>query len=420
MSRDRDDDRGGRRRYDDDDRGGRSRDDDRGGRGRDRDDDRSERRSRDRDDDRGGRGGSGFRYERRSAEDVRKRSEQGGGDFDRMFRDGVKVYKVKDGANNIRILPPTWKGARHYGLDIHVHYGVGPDRGSYLCLHKMKGEPDPIHEAYAEARRSGDEDYAKDLEAKKRVVVYLIDRDNEKEGVQVWAMPFTVDRDLAKISEDRQTGETLYIDDPENGYDITFDRTGKQDRTKYEGLSIARRSSPLGKDAWLQYAMDNPLPEILQYYSYDHIAKAFGGGSTKARSRDDDRSRDRDDDRGGRDRDREDDRGRDRGGRDRNDEPEVTWDDVHGMTNREMRDLIEQKNLRIDHREAKDDEDLADWICDELGLKKQERRRVADDDGGRRRERDEEPAEGRRRVRGDDDEEESASDRLSRMRRERD
>lgn len=411
----RDDDRSERRRgRDDDDRGSRrDRDDDRGSRSRDRDDDRgsrrgreddrSERRGRDRDDDdRGSRSGRSFTYQQRDAADARKRTEQSGrGDFDRLLKDGVKMWKPNDGDNRIRILPPTWEGAKHYGLDIFVHYGVGPDRGSYLCLQKMLDKPDPIAEEHAEARRDGDDEYAKEIEAKKRVLVYLIDRDNEKEGVQAWAMPWTVDRDIMAVSIDKSSGEVLPIDHPEEGYDVSFEKTGSKDRTKYIGIQIARRSSPLGKKAWLEYAMDNPLPDQLLYFSYEHIAKAFGGGSSKDRGRDD-REDDRDRGRGdSRSRDRDD----DRGGR-RRDEPKLDWDAIHGMTGRELEDLIDEQKLDIDPADAKDDEDLADWICEEMKITKQERRSERDEPEDRVE---------RRRTR-DSDDDDRPSDRLRRMR----
>lgn len=405
-----------RRSYRDDDRGSRrDRDDDRPSR-RGGDDDRGSRRSRDDDrDDRGSRRSGGrFEYRQRDAGDTKRRSEGGAKDFDKFLNPSIKMWKPNDNENRIRILPPTWENARHYGLDIWMHYGVGPDRQSYLCLDKMKGLPDPIEEERAEARRDGDEDYAKEIEHKRRVLVYLIDRDNEKEGVQAWAMPWTLDRDIVKVSIDRTNGEVLPIDHPDEGYDVTFEKKGSKNRTEYLGVSIARRSTPLGKDEWLDFAQDNPLPEQLIYYDYDHIAKVFSGGGKGGSSRHDDRdddrgsSRDRDrersDDRGGRDRDRDEERtsrrDRDddhrggRGGRSQ-DPDEPTWDSVHAMTWDELVDLVELKDLDIKPKEAKDEEDLADWVCEELKLKKEApaRRRVSDD--------------------GDSD------DRLSRMRRDR-
>lgn len=400
-----------RRREDDDERGSRRRerdDDDRGSRRRSSEDDEPRGRSRDRDDDdRGSRrrgdddgGSSGYRYERRDAESVKRRAEQrgSGGDFDRLLKEGVKMWKPNDGDNRIRILPPTWKKPEHFGLDVSVHYGVGADRQSYLCLHKHKGEPDPIHEAYEEARRElndneGDkalEQLVKDLKAKKRVVYYLVDRDHEKEGIQAWAAPKGFDDDLVQVMQDKRTGEVLPIDDPEDGYDIEFTKKGQGIKTEYTGIAVARRSSPLDNPKALKFAVENPLPDQLQFFSYEHIAKVFGGGGKRRRDddRDEDRgSRDRDERDSPRSRDRDDDRGRgrereeERGGRSsRDDEP--TWESVHDLTRSEMIDLIEEKDLDIKPKEAKDDEDLADWICEELKLKKpkkEERKRDSDD-----------------------------------------
>jgi hypothetical protein len=373
------------------------------GRGRDREEPRG--RGRDDGDDRPARGRSDsdhsirYEYHARDAGDTKRRSSQGANDFDKILVDSVKMWKPNDGDNRIRILPPTWEKAKHFGLDIYVHYAVGPDRQTYLCLQKMKNEADPIAEEREIARRDEDETYAKQLEAKRRVLVYIIDRDHEKDGVQAWAMPWTVDRDIVKVSVDKGTGEVLPIDHPEDGYDVEFEKKGAKDRTEYLGVAIARRSSPLGKSDWLNYAIDNPLPEQLNYFDYDHIAKVFnGGGAHKEKSREEPRGRD--DARG----DREESRSRSGGNsrddnhgrasessRGREEEPrgksrsseEPTWDSVHAMTGDELEDLIEQEKLDINPKEAKDDEDLADWICEEMKLKKVEktaRRATSDSD----------------------------------------
>src|SRR6188768_2771816 len=315
----RDDDRRGRDSRDDRDRGGRddrgsSRDSGRGDRDRDRDRDRGGDRDRrdsgggrDRGDDRGGRGrddrddrgsgsSSGYQYRERSVEEVKQRSSMGARDYDKLLKPGIKMWSVGD-TNRARLLPPTWEGAKHYGLDVYVHYGVGPDRESYLCPLQHGDKPCPICEERDLARRENDpdEDYVKELEPKRRVLAYVVDRDNEKEGVQAWMMPWTVDKDITKVSVDRDSGEVLPIDHPKKGYDVVFDKTGKGRNTKYEGVSIARRDSELGKSSLLDYAMDHPLPDQLQVFDYDHIAKTFGAKGQQRDSRDSDRRDDKDD-----------------------------------------------------------------------------------------------------------------------------
>jgi len=390
-------DRSTRRSSRDDDMGGEERSSRRGGRD---DDDRSERSS-----SRSG-SGSGFQYQGRTADQMKKRGAMRGKEFDRFVREDIKTWVPKDGVNIVRILPAGWKKPEHYGLDIYVHYGVGADRQSFLDLDKMKGEADPISEEYARAKKEGDEEYAKQLDSKRRCGVFIIDRDAEKEGPQFWAMPWTIDADVNKLSVDKRTGEALNIDDPKDGYDLEFEKTGKGKNTKYEGVAIARRSSDLGDDRWIDYVVDNPIPEILVYYDYEHIAKAFGGGGLhkdddRGSGRDRDSGRGRDDDRsssrGGRNNDddrnssRERDSGRssrepERGSRDRDDdrgssrsrssrdEPVLSWESIHEMSGEELEALIEQEALDINPDKADSDEDLADWICEEMKLKKSESR----------------------------------------------
>lgn len=216
-------------------------------------------------------------FKRRSFEANKKRSEQWGNLRDSYLSDHVSMWKPSDGENCIRILPATWDDAEHFGLDIFVHYNVGPDSSAFLDLKRMKGEPDPITEACEAATAEGDDEYAKELRSVKRVLVYLIDRDKPKEGVQMWAMPWTVDKDIATQSTDSRTRELLYVDDPDEGYDLYITREGTGARTKYT-VKIARNPSPVELD---NTAMDilekHPLTECLIFHTYEHIAQVFSG-----------------------------------------------------------------------------------------------------------------------------------------------
>jgi hypothetical protein len=286
---------------------------------------------------------AGYEYKERTRDAVDKRARMGNSDFDKIVKDGVKSWSPGDGPNTVRILPPTWDSPQHFGVDVQVHYGIGPDRQSYLCVNKMADQvvetadrlqrhsPDlaaalrdsagkcPICAERALALKDGDEEYAKELDARRRVLVYVIDRDAEKEGVQVWAMPQSIDQDLAKVSVHKRTGAVLPIDHPDRGYDVEFDKEGKGKNTKYKGLAIARDESALGNDDWLAVVENDPLPTILEFHDAEYIAKVFGAGG--APRKDDERSerdrpRDRDDRSGrdgrdgSRDRDGRDDRGR--------------------------------------------------------------------------------------------------------------
>ena len=357
--------------------------------GRDRDRSGSEERGRygGRDRDEGTRRGrgddssTGFSYKRRASEDAKKRASESTKEFDSFLRDDIKTFKPTDGYNTIRILPPTWPDPKHYGLDIFVHYGVGPDEQAYLCLKKMKGEDCPICEERDRARRAGESDeYIKDLDFTRRSLFYLIDRNHEKDGVVAWAAPFTkIDQAIVKVSIDRQTGEALPVDDPEAGYDIEFDKGGKGIGTQYTGVAIARRESRLGNREALDFVVKNPLPAILEYHSYDHIKSVFGGGGEHTTRSSRDNAQD------SRDTPRDDPRGRDdsRDSRQRRDEPvsrsrrdeapKLTWASIHSMTGAELDALVEAERLvDIDVNKADTDEELADWICEDLKIPKED------------------------------------------------
>jgi hypothetical protein len=216
-------------------------------------------------------------FKRRSFEANKKRSEQWGNLRDSYLTDHVSMWKPSDGENCIRILPATWDDAEHFGLDIFVHYNVGPDSSAFLDLKRMKGEPDPITEACEAATAEGDDEYAKELRSVKRVLVYLIDRDKPKEGVQMWAMPWTVDKDIATQSTDSRTRELLYVDDPDDGYDLYISREGTGARTKYT-VKIARNPSAVELDDVAMDILENhPLTECLTFHTYEHIAQVFSG-----------------------------------------------------------------------------------------------------------------------------------------------
>jgi len=228
----------------------------------------------------------GFKYKRRSKEQVKKRADQSGGVFDSIIKDRFSMLVLKEDDYQLRIMPPTWDDADHFGLDVFVHYGVGADSQTYLCLNKMKDETCPVCEEKKRAEAEGEIEYSKELTATKRVGVWVINRKNTEDGPLIWTMPWTIDRDLAELMIDKHSGEILLIDNPEDGYDIEFTKKGSGLKTKYSGLQIARRSSPLDNDPdqareWLEYINDNPISDTLNYFDEEYIENVCAGGKTE-------------------------------------------------------------------------------------------------------------------------------------------
>ena len=105
-----------------------------------------------------------FQYKAPSRDAMNKRATQSGGNFDSYMTDAYPQYKVQDGENCIRLLPPTFDEATHYGMDIYVHYDIGPNKDTYLCAEKMGRGKCPIcDEAKRAAREGEDREYIQKL-----------------------------------------------------------------------------------------------------------------------------------------------------------------------------------------------------------------------------------------------------------------
>lgn len=228
----------------------------------------------------------GFKYRgsERTAEDISRKASEGSRMYDSYLKPGTPMFKPKEGENTIRILPSTWEEP-DWDYTIQSHYGVGPDNARYLCL-KMKNEDCPVCEAKINA---ADKEEADQLTPSKGAICWVIDRDNEKAGPQLWAIPFSkVRNEIYSRSTDKKTRAPILVDDPEEGYDITFIRSGTGLKTEYKGVEVSRDPTPLHDDQklqgrWLEYIEDHPLPDLLNFYDADHIQKVlFGKAAPKA------------------------------------------------------------------------------------------------------------------------------------------
>lgn len=240
-----------------------------------------------------------FQYKMRSKEQWEARANSGGGDFESWLKDEYRSFTPIAGENCVRILPPSplWDNPPHYGMDVWVHYGVGPDKASVICLFRMRKGNCPICEERARQERAGDDEMARELRATKRTLVFIINRKDEGQGMLAWGMAKTLDDAIVKIARDRATGEFYFIDDPTDGYDIYFDKTGERLMTKYTGAALAKRSSPVPQQA-LDWLETHSVPDALRWRSYEEVQRLFvGAGRGEAPDEAPSRPRGRGDDR---------------------------------------------------------------------------------------------------------------------------
>ena len=220
---------------------------------------------------------SKFKYKARTQEQVEKRLNRTGGSFQGFLHDDYKTFKPAVGDNFIRFMPPTWDNAEHWGYEVHVHYGVGPDRASVLCLSKMFNKKCPICEAQAAARKANDEESAKELAPRLQVVSWVVNMKETSLGPLLWSVGFRMDSDIIKLTRDRESGELLQIDNPEEGYNVSFQREGTTvTNTRYSGWQTSKRPSAI-EEKWLAYVIAHPVPDTFVHRTYDEVKALFEG-----------------------------------------------------------------------------------------------------------------------------------------------
>lgn len=232
-----------------------------------------------------------FEYEARTDQDIRKHQSASTGRSG-YIAEGTKIFAPKAGSHTIRILPPTWKDKRptqqggwgnYFGVDVHAHYNIGVDGSSFLCLAKMGKGACAICEERKKAIDSSDDELANQLRASHRVACWVIDRNAEREGPQLFLMPHSLDGEINKRLLDKRTGDVYNVDDPKEGYDIDFEREGDGLKTKYMAVAFARKATPLSDDdeeaeAWLETVVETPVPDLLLFQDEDYLREVVGNG----------------------------------------------------------------------------------------------------------------------------------------------
>lgn len=227
--------------------------------------------------------GSRFKFQERNPEDVKRHAERQGNRFDSPIKEGFDMFRPRAGDNAVRILPPTWEGAKHFGYSIWVHPYVGADKSTYVCPRKMLSKTCPVCDASDQARADGDGDEADALKPQERYGYWVLDRDaDDPLHPYFWLVSWTMDREITSHTIDKRNGGFLYVEHPETGYDFFFQRIGQMLKTRYQGMQFDRKATPIcddpdDQDEVLDFVTDNPIPDILNYYDSKHLERVVLG-----------------------------------------------------------------------------------------------------------------------------------------------
>jgi len=375
---------------------------------------------------------SKFKYGGRSDETVKSRQQQSG-DFDSFLSDKAPKLKIPEGHMSLRIMPYSWDKklwGDNWALTVYIHRGVGPDNSSYLCPASMAkhypkwkhAEDDwcPICDAYAQEE---DEKAKKKLRAQSQRLAFVINRKDEKAGPQIWRLGVKIETDLQMRSEDQKTGEMLLIDDPEQGYDISFRRVGTtMENTEYKAVDIDRSPSPLSEkesrqEAWLDFISESPIPDLLIFHDGKYLEKIFMGTAGSKKDKDEEEEEDDRPTRGKRAKAEEEDDDDDRSSRRRKpkeDEDDDDDDRSSGRRSRKAEADDDDADTRRRPKKPKDDDD------DDDQPRKRKPKEDEDDDGDDRPKRrkpkededdDDDRTTRRKPARDDDDDDDDRSTR---------
>jgi hypothetical protein len=186
-------------------------------------------------------------------------------------------WTAKVGKNTLRVLPP-WNKEGVFYHDSIIHFGIGPNKKSAVCISDSeKGCPVcNLVQKYSEDVDDQKKAKAKDMSARNRVLLNVIDRENEAQGIQIWA---TSEQNLGKLLTffaDPEWGDFTH---PEEGFDVIIERTGtgKTD-TRYD-LRLTRKPSPIGMKGW-QTKM-NKLDEVFKRKKRSEIIDIIKGRTSE-------------------------------------------------------------------------------------------------------------------------------------------
>ena len=209
--------------------------------------------------------------------------------------EGMESWRPDEGDSLIRVMPAVDKD-EFFAFEIFVHYNIGSDNSSHLCLKKNQkligGDGRcPICEEMSRLENAGDVDdeFIKELRPKKRYLMQIIDRDAEDKGVMVYDSPPTVgDAILDCCRSKKKNSAPINITDPDNGYDVYISRKGTTKmNTKYTAEKDHDQGKiTIGSDDFIDDCLDQIIPfkDMLNPSSYEDMSldAGLGGGSDNA------------------------------------------------------------------------------------------------------------------------------------------
>lgn len=206
---------------------------------------------------------------------------------------GVEFYQIREGRNEIDILPYVVKTNKHpklksgdydYKLDIWVHRFVGDGDASVVCLKQTYNKPCPICEEYKKMIASDEynrnDDEVKRLLPKRRVLYNVVDLlDDKYKGIKIFEINhFEFQKEIIEEAESSGGDEIINFADPEEGRTIVFRGTEREGEFKKASMK-PKGFKFVDREPYDENVINKtvPLDDILIVHSYDDVKKILMG-----------------------------------------------------------------------------------------------------------------------------------------------
>ena len=214
------------------------------------------------------------------------------GSYKSIFKEGLDVqfWDCKQGSHIIDILPyeagennpKASPGDFTYVLDLWVHYNIGPNDDSYICLSKTYGKPCPVCEYIKKARKSGDydEEEIDSIKPRRRTVYAIICYDSpeeEEKGIQIWEVAhYFMERHLVELARNPRTGGFIVFADPGlEGKSVQFSKKGRgAGNVEFIGHKFLDRDYEISEDIVESVPC---LDDLIYIPTYEEVYKVFYG-----------------------------------------------------------------------------------------------------------------------------------------------
>lgn len=217
---------------------------------------------------------------RKKHEELNKKSGGGGNnDFIKNF------YQVKEGSNNVRILP--WKSEdRQFYAETKIHR-IPMENGQVKNVHcrKVHNEKCPLCDLYYSLWKTGkkeDEALARQIKPRSRYYMNIMDRDTAE--VKILSIGEILFKKIVAAMIDPDFGD---ITDPDKGHDFKIVKQMEGQWPRYDQSQPRPKSSPLGTKAEIAKVMEtlhdiHALVKTEEYDAVKQIAETLAvGGKLK-------------------------------------------------------------------------------------------------------------------------------------------